>query len=164
MNVPVPEELLPADRLGRVHFVGIGGAGLSGIARIMLARGISVSGSDAKESTAVEALRALGARVHVGHRADQVHDVDTVVLGCTHYPLLTGVISYVMGDSVTLVSSAEEVARDVFASLTEADALRAPSVPPAYRFLSSGDPELFETLGRRFLGPEIAKVEEHPWS
>jgi UDP-N-acetylmuramate--alanine ligase len=80
MNVPVPEELLPADRLGRVHFVGIGGAGLSGIARIMLARGISVSGSDAKESTAVEALRALGARVHVGHRADQVHDVDTVVV------------------------------------------------------------------------------------
>ena len=80
MIVPVPEELLPADRLGRVHFVGIGGAGLSGIARIMLARGIPVSGSDAKDSTAVEALRALGARVHVGHRADQVHDVDTVVV------------------------------------------------------------------------------------
>ena len=80
MIVPVPEELLPADRLGRVHFVGIGGAGLSGIARIMLARGIAVSGSDAKESTAVEALRVLGARVHVGHRAEQVHDVDTVVV------------------------------------------------------------------------------------
>ncbi|HSV40817.1 MAG TPA: UDP-N-acetylmuramate--L-alanine ligase [Nocardioidaceae bacterium] len=80
MIVPVPEVLLPADELGRVHFVGIGGAGLSGIARIMLARGITVSGSDAKESNAVEALRALGARVHVGHRAEQVHDVDTVVV------------------------------------------------------------------------------------
>ena len=80
MIVPVPEELLPADRLGRVHFVGIGGAGLSGIARIMLARGITVSGSDAQESTAVEALRALGAHVHVGHRAEQVRDVETVVV------------------------------------------------------------------------------------
>jgi len=80
MRVPVPEDLLPADRLGRVHFVGIGGAGLSGIARIMLARGIAVSGSDAKESRALEALRALGARCHVGHAAEHVHDVDTLVV------------------------------------------------------------------------------------
>jgi UDP-N-acetylmuramate--alanine ligase len=80
MRVPVPDELLPADQLGRVHFVGIGGAGLSGIARIMLARGIAVSGSDAKESRVLEALRALGARCHIGHAADQVHDVDTLVV------------------------------------------------------------------------------------
>ncbi len=80
MRVPVPDELLPADRLGRVHFVGIGGAGLSGIARIMLARGVAVSGSDAKDSGVLEALRALGARCHVGHAAEQVHDVDTVVV------------------------------------------------------------------------------------
>jgi len=78
--VPVPDELLPADQLGRVHFVGIGGAGLSGIARIMLARGIAVSGSDAKESRAVEALRALGARCSVGHDAANVRDVDTLVV------------------------------------------------------------------------------------
>jgi UDP-N-acetylmuramate--alanine ligase len=76
----VPAELLAANRLGRVHFVGIGGAGLSGIARIMLARGITVSGSDAKDSAALETLRGLGAEVHVGHRAEQVHDVDTVVV------------------------------------------------------------------------------------
>ena len=50
MKVPVPDQILPADRLGRVHFVGIGGAGLSGIARIMLARGIPVSGSDTRAS------------------------------------------------------------------------------------------------------------------
>jgi UDP-N-acetylmuramate--alanine ligase len=78
--VPVPSELLPAAALGRVHFVGIGGAGLSGIARIMLARGVTVSGSDARESRAVEALRALGARVDVGHAAEHVRDVDTVVV------------------------------------------------------------------------------------
>jgi UDP-N-acetylmuramate--alanine ligase len=80
MRVPVPEELLPADRLGRVHFIGIGGAGLSGIARIMLARGMTVSGSDAKESRAVEALRALGARCEIGHAAEHVRDADTVVV------------------------------------------------------------------------------------
>ena len=80
MRVPVPDDLLPADRLGRVHFVGIGGAGLSGIARIMLARGVEVSGSDASDSPVLEALRGLGARVDVGHRAEQVHDVDTVVV------------------------------------------------------------------------------------
>jgi UDP-N-acetylmuramate--alanine ligase len=80
VRVPVPEELLPADRLGRVHFVGIGGAGLSGIARIMLARGLTVSGSDAKESRAVEALRALGARCYVGHDAAHVRGADTLVI------------------------------------------------------------------------------------
>ncbi|HSE72436.1 MAG TPA: UDP-N-acetylmuramate--L-alanine ligase [Nocardioidaceae bacterium] len=80
MKVPVPEKLLPADQLGRVHFVGIGGAGLSGIARIMLSRGIAVSGSDAKESRTLEALRTLGARCHVGHDAAHVHDVDTLVV------------------------------------------------------------------------------------
>ncbi|MCW2854787.1 MAG: UDP-N-acetylmuramate--L-alanine ligase [Marmoricola sp.] len=80
MKVPVPDELLPAEALGRVHFVGIGGAGLSGIARIMLARGIEVSGSDAKPSATIEALRALGARCFVGHDAAHVSDVDTVVV------------------------------------------------------------------------------------
>jgi UDP-N-acetylmuramate--alanine ligase len=80
MRVPVPEQLLPADRLGRVHFVGIGGAGLSGIARIMLARGIPVSGSDAKQSRTLDALAALGARCWVGHDAEHVAEADTVVV------------------------------------------------------------------------------------
>ena len=60
---------MPAARLGRVHFAGIGGAGMSGIARIMLARGIAVSGSDSRRSAALGELRELGARVHVGHAA-----------------------------------------------------------------------------------------------
>jgi UDP-N-acetylmuramate--alanine ligase len=71
---------VPAEDLGRVHFVGIGGAGMSGIARIMLARGLPVSGSDAKESVTLAALRALGATVHVGHAAENVGDADTVVV------------------------------------------------------------------------------------
>jgi UDP-N-acetylmuramate--alanine ligase len=80
MKVPVPDEILPADRLGRVHFVGIGGAGLSGIARIMLARGIAVSGSDGVDTPTLGALRDLGARVDLGHDASHVRDVDTLVV------------------------------------------------------------------------------------
>lgn len=66
--------------LGHVHLVGIGGAGMSGIARVLLARGSSVSGSDAKESVTLSALRALGAEIHVGHDAVQLRGADTVVV------------------------------------------------------------------------------------
>jgi UDP-N-acetylmuramate--alanine ligase len=70
----------PVESLGRVHFVGAGGAGMSGIARIMLARGMTVSGSDAKQSRELAALQVLGADVHVGHLAAQVEGADTVVV------------------------------------------------------------------------------------
>ena len=80
--------------------------------------------------------------------------VDTLILGCTHYPLLTGVISYVMGDGVTLVSSAEECAKDVYKMLVATDLMRQ-SGEPTYRFLTTGAPEEFERIGRRFLGPEL---------
>ena len=86
--------------------------------------------------------------------------VDTLVLGCTHYPLLTGVISYVMGESVTLVSSAEETAKDLYRTLVENNALRPQSSSaPTHRFLATGDAKAFETLARRFLGPEVTQVE-----
>jgi len=67
-------------RQGRVHLVGVGGAGMSGIARVLLARGVPVSGSDAKDSRGLEALRALGADVHVGHDAEHVAGAETVVV------------------------------------------------------------------------------------
>lgn len=92
---------------------------------------------------------------------DPVRDqgVDTLILGCTHYPLLAGVISYVMGDEVTLVSSADETARDVFRTLRDADLLRPDHLPPPrHEFLATGDPEEFAVLGRRFLGPEVGSV------
>ena len=86
--------------------------------------------------------------------------VDTLVLGCTHYPLLTGVISYVMGDSVTLVSSAEETAKDVYKALVSHDLERVSTEPPTHSFLATGDPEQFGVLARRFLGPEVRGVEQ----
>jgi len=93
---------------------------------------------------------------------DPVRDaeVDTLVLGCTHYPLLTGVISYVMGEGVSLVSSAEETALDVYRSLVALGLERDPDLPPpVHRFLATGDPAPFARLARRFLGPEIALAE-----
>src|SRR4051794_18827231 len=97
----------------------------------------------------------------------QRHEVDTVVLGCTHYPLLTGVLSFVLGDGVTLVSSAEETAKDVFRVLARLSSTGAPGgfrdptlPPPVHRFLATGDPAPFQRLGRRFLGPEVGEVAQ----
>jgi len=80
MRVPVPDELLPADRLGRVHFVGIGGAGLSAIARIMARQGVPVTGSDDQETPFLPALRELGVRVRLGYAAAHVGDAATLVV------------------------------------------------------------------------------------
>ena len=63
--------------LGRVHIVGIGGAGMSGIARIMVAQGLAVSGSDAKDSRRLQALRAIGVDARVGHDAALVDAIVT---------------------------------------------------------------------------------------
>ncbi|MGH8773756.1 MAG: glutamate racemase [Jiangellaceae bacterium] len=87
--------------------------------------------------------------------------VDTLVLGCTHYPLLTGVISYVMGDGVTLVSSAEETAQDVYRVLAEHGLMRDDDLPaPVHVFRATGDRRPFAELGRRFLGPEVSAVAD----
>jgi glutamate racemase len=89
--------------------------------------------------------------------------IDTLVLGCTHYPLLTGVISYVAGDGVTLVSSAEETAKDLYRVLLQEGLLRADGLPePTHEFLATGDPEPFAQLSRRFLGPEAIGVRSEP--
>lgn len=88
--------------------------------------------------------------------------VETVILGCTHYPLLSGAISMVMGRDVTLVSSAEETAKDVYSALLQ-HGLEQPfektrsvkASRPSHRFMTTGDAKEFEKLARRFLGPEV---------
>ena len=85
--------------------------------------------------------------------------VDTLVLGCTHYPLLAGVISYIMGENVTLVSSADETAKDVYRELlNHAIESPVPEAHPQHEFLATGESETFERLARRFLGPEVTNV------
>ena len=85
--------------------------------------------------------------------------VDTLVLGCTHYPLLAGVIGLVMGDDVTLISSADETAKDVYRVLAENDLFRPEDAPlPVHEFLATGDPAVFARLASRFLGPAVTGV------
>ena len=74
-----PKQTLPELIGKRVHFIGIGGAGMSGLARIALSHGIKVSGSDAKDSSVVIALTALGAKVSVGHKGENVDGADLIV-------------------------------------------------------------------------------------
>ena len=66
-------------RIRGIHFVGIGGAGMCGIAEVLANQGYAISGSDIKESPVVDHLRSLGARVEIGHRAENIGDADVVV-------------------------------------------------------------------------------------
>lgn len=89
-------------------------------------------------------------------------DVDALLLGCTHYPFLARTISEVMGPSVTLVSSADEVALAVMHRLGELGLLRGTDSIGRHRFVSSGDVDVFRELGGPLLGPELDHTE--PWS
>jgi UDP-N-acetylmuramate--alanine ligase len=80
MRIPVPEVIPPASALGRVHFVGIGGAGLSAIAWIMARQGVPVTGSDDHDTPFLPALRELGVPVHLGYDAAHVGEADTLVV------------------------------------------------------------------------------------
>jgi glutamate racemase len=100
--------------------------------------------------------------------------VDTLLLGCTHYPFLARTISDVMGRDVVLVSSADETAFEVRAQLETKlrwlgapEHLHRPQVRGGgrrHRWLSSGDVRLFRELGRRLLGPELDHAEAVPWA
>jgi glutamate racemase len=87
-------------------------------------------------------------------------EIDTLVLGCTHYPLMAAAIQYIMGESVTLVSSAEETAFDVYRTLVAHDLERTAPDAPSHRFEATGpDKAAFKRLASRFLGPEVVRVE-----
>jgi glutamate racemase len=84
--------------------------------------------------------------------------VDTLILGCTHYPMLSGLIQLVMGEDVVLVSSAEETAKDVYAALLSSVLLRRDPARPHHEFLTTGDPDTFRRVAHHFLGPELGGV------
>jgi glutamate racemase len=90
--------------------------------------------------------------------------VDSLVLGCTHYPLLARVIGDVMGRDVVLVSSADETAFEVKAVLGEAGGTAPVGRVGKRAFVTSGSPDVFRTLGVRFCGPEVHDVEPWTWS
>ncbi|MCD5346718.1 glutamate racemase [Agromyces sp. S2-1-8] len=87
-------------------------------------------------------------------------DIDTLVLGCTHYPFLKGAISYVMGEGVTLVSSDVETANDVYRVLVSTGMERREPTPPSYRYEATGrSTSAFLDLAHRLIAPEIPSVE-----
>ena len=97
------------------------------------------------------------ARVYLAEMREQ--GVDTLVMGCTHYPLLRHVISGIMGPGVTLVDSAEATAEVVAEVLDGMDMTVGDTRPPRYHFLVSDSPLSFAAVGRRFLGCDVGKVE-----
>lgn len=86
-------------------------------------------------------------------------DIDTLVLGCTHYPLLKPLLREVLGPSVRLIDSAEETAAETARTLAAADLCAEPAAEPSYRFVASDDPLQFLQLGQRFLGGTMEGVE-----
>ena len=89
--------------------------------------------------------------------------VDTLVLGCTHYPLISAAIQFVMGPTVSLVSSDDATAYEVYQTLLTHDLLRVSNTPPTHSFeTTGGDSERFRTLAHRFLGLEVERVEQFP--
>lgn len=146
MKIPPPDAIVAAADLQRVHFIGIGGAGLSAIARLMLAQGVTVSGSDGTDSEVLERLRAEGATVFAGHRAEQVEGAQVVVvstavpednpevlraqeLGLQIWPRSAGVASVMAGHRVLAVSGTH--GKTTTTSLLTM-ALRAAGLDPTY--------------------------------
>ena len=84
--------------------------------------------------------------------------IDTLIMGCTHYPLLSGMLQLELGPDVGLVSSADETAKDVYATLVAGGLLRAGDERAEHEFLSTGDPATFERVAGVFLGPELTEV------
>jgi glutamate racemase len=166
---PGARSLVHATRSGRVGVIGtVGTIGSGAYQRAVAAVDPTVSLTGAacpgfvefveRGETHGEQVTILAERLLAPVREAAV---DTLLLGCTHYPYLARVISEVMGHDVVLVSSADETAFAVRALLDGGGGARAASSaiePAVHRFLSSGDTDWFTDLGRRLLGPELAEA------
>jgi glutamate racemase len=162
---PAVRSAIEATRTGKVGLIGTIGTVNSGAYQRALAR-LDPSGSiemiaqacprfvdfvERGDTTSPE-LR----RVAEGYLALlRVAGVDTLIMGCTHYPLLRAVLHHVMGDGVVLVSSADETAAAVYDALLSGDLLRGDPTPPEHRFESSGDSSGFAALVTHFMSPEF---------
>ena len=111
-----------------------------------------IEGPDPFGEETTEAVREVAAPL-------QAAGVDTVILGCTHYPILRPIFQRVFGRSVTLVFSADETAREVAETLARKGLENDDAREGAYRFLTTGDPEAFREMGKRFLQLPIREVE-----
>lgn len=171
-DIPVVEVIQPAvrramatTRNGKIGVIGTTGTITSGAYQDLFALNPSVEVAAAACPAFVEFVERgiTSGRQILGVAQGYVEPlqaagVDTLVLGCTHYPLLSGVLQLAMGDHVTLVNSAEETAKDVLRVLTERDLLAPEDQVPTRVIESTGDPVLFDTLAQRILGPRVEAV------
>jgi glutamate racemase len=166
---PGARALVRASETGRVGVIGtVGAIGSGAYQRAVAATGASVSltatacpgfvefverGQTSGDDITILAERLLAPVKEAG--------VDSLLLGCTHYPYLARVIGDVMGTDVVLVSSADETAFATRQALEHLDMLRAPVAgqPAEHRFMSSGDISWFADLGGRLLGPELGTAD-----
>lgn len=165
---PGARALVAGTRTGRVGVIGTVGTVMSGAYdRAVAATGAAVVLTAAPCPGFVEFVeRGQTSGDEIAILADRLlapvkaAGVDTLLLGCTHYPYLARVIGQAMGPAVTLVSSADETAFAARAQLGAAGLLRTKTDGPAeHLFLSSGDIGWFADLGRRLLGPELAHAQ-----
>ena len=164
-QVPITEVVLPAarraarvSRNGRIAVLCTQATATSGAYQDAMAAAVGVQLTTVVCPRFVEFVEAgiTGGQELLGVAEDYLEAVkqsqaDTVILGCTHYPLLSGVISYVLGDEVTLVSSAEQCAVATYALLTGQGLLRE-GESGVRRFLTTGNPERFARISARLLG------------
>lgn len=173
-DVPVVEVILPAvrravaaTRTGRIGVIGTIATVTSGAYEdaFAAASGVTVSSAACPRFAEFVERGITSGRQLLGLAESYLAplnaaDIDTLVLGCTHYPLLTGLLSVVMGDSVTLVSSAEETAKEVYRVLTEQGLLRDDdAAAPEHVFRTTGPSDTFLRLSQRFLGPEVSGLK-----
>lgn len=176
-DVPVVEVVLPAVRraVAATHTGRIGVIGTEGTIRsrayddaFAAAAGVRLTTAacprfvDFVERGVTSGRQVLG--LAQGYLEPLQHQgIDTLVLGCTHYPLLAGVLQIVMGQEVTLVSSAEETAKDLVRVLTENDLLAERSAPTTdHEFIATGSAEPFTRLAQRFMGFAPGAVTPSP--
>lgn len=168
---PGVRALVSATRNGRIGVIGtVGTVGSGAYQRAVERTGADVTLSIAacpgfvefveRGETRSEQVHVLAERLLAPLREQRV---DTLLLGCTHYPFLARTLSDVMGPEVVLVSSADETAFDLRARLEHHDIARGGDRPGTHRFISSGDVTWFRELGRRLLGPELREVESIEW-
>ncbi|MFT0846704.1 glutamate racemase [Actinomycetaceae bacterium L2_0104] len=161
---PAVRRAVSVTRSGRIGVIGTQATIASGAYTDAFARvpGLTVTTAACPRFVElVEAGITAGSQVHdiaVTYLKPMIDaDVDALVLGCTHYPLLAGAIGYVMGEDVTLVSSSDETARDVYRRLAEHSQFSGPG-EARRQFFATGNPGSFGLLAHRFLGPEVGTV------
>jgi glutamate racemase len=164
---PGARAAVAATRTGRVGVIGTVGTIASGAYDLAVRRLLPDSRVYAQPCPLFVPLVEEGwmqhdaARLIAGEYLRPLHemDVDVLILGCTHYPLLHDLIEEIMGSAVALVDSAAETASDVSALLDSRGLRRTEPGPPTYTFVSSDSPLRFRDVGRRFVGDIIDRVE-----